>query len=84
MVIRKDRELLARLNAVGRDLGAISQDVGGLSEQALERDGAGRRSARDLRTVGYGLVSLGGDLTTLGVDAAHWADDLDDLTARDQ
>lgn len=83
-MIRKDRELLARLNAVGRDLGAISQHVGALSGQPLKQDGSGGLSARDLRTVGYRLVSLAGDLTTLGVDAAHWADDLDDLTARDQ
>jgi hypothetical protein len=83
-VITKDRELLARLNAVGRDLGAIGQHVGALLGQPLKQDGSGGLSARDLRTVGYRLVSLAGDVTTLGVDAAHWADDLDDLTARNQ
>jgi len=84
-VIRKDRQLLARLNAVDRDLHAISQHVGELSRRRpLNQDGSGGLSATDLRTVGYRLVSLAGDLTTLGVDAARWADALDDLTTRDE
>lgn len=83
-MIRKDRELLARLNAVDRDLQAISQHVDELSRRPLTRDGSGELSSRDLRTLGYRLISLAGDLTTLGVDAARWADDLDDLTVRDE
>lgn len=83
-MIRKDRELLARLNAVCRDLEVISQHVGEPLGRPLNPDGSGGLSATDLRTVGYRLVSLAGDLTTLGIDTARWADDLDNLTIRDQ
>lgn len=71
---------MARLTAVSRSLETVNQHVGELLRQAVEHHDAGGLSVRDLRTVGYRLVSLAGDLTTLGVDAAWWADDLAEAT----
>jgi hypothetical protein len=80
LVIGKDHELVARLAPVSRDLETINQHVGELLQRAAEHPDAGGPNARDLRSVGYRLVSLAGDLTTLGVDAARWADELDEAT----
>jgi hypothetical protein len=79
-MISKDRELMARLTAVGRNLETVNQHVSGLLRQAVEHHDAGGLSVTDLRSVGYRLVSLAGDLTTLGVDAARWADYLTEAT----
>jgi hypothetical protein len=77
-VIRKDRELVARLTAVSRNLKTINQHVDELLLRAAGRHGAAGLSVKDLRSVGHQLVSLAGDLTTLGVNAARWADELQD------
>jgi hypothetical protein len=84
LVIRKDRELVARLTTISQNLETINQHVSELLRCTGEHHSAGGVSARDLRSVGYRLVSLAGDLTTLGVDVAHWADELDEAigTAR--
>ena len=75
----RDAELVARLNAVSQNLEAITHNVADLlrSAPARRQDAEGLR-ASDLRTVGHRLVSLAGELTTLGVDTARWADDLDE------
>lgn len=83
-MIRKDRELIARLTAVSQNLDTVNQHVSELLRQAVEHHDAGGLSVRDLRTVGYRLVSLAGDLTTLGVEAAHWADDLAEATGTER
>jgi hypothetical protein len=82
-VIRKDCELVARLTAVSQSLEAVNQNVGELLRRAVKRQGAGGLNVSDLRGVGHQLVSLAGGLTTLGVDAACWADELDDAIDTD-
>jgi hypothetical protein len=79
-VIGKDHELVARLTTVSRNLKTINQHVGELMQRAAEHPDTGGPNAKDLRSVGHRLVSLAGDLTTLGVDAARWADELDEAT----
>ena len=69
------RELGARLTAVSRSLETVNQHIVELLWQDVEG-----LNVRDLRGFGYRLVSLAGDLTTLGVDAARWADELDEVT----
>jgi hypothetical protein len=76
-VIQKDCALVARLTAVSRNLETVNHNVGELL-RAVERHDAEERNVSDLRGVGHRLVSLAGDLTTLGVDAARWADELDE------
>ncbi len=78
---RKDRELVTRLTAVSRNLEALNRHIGELLQRGGERHECGGLSVTDLRRVGHRLVSLSGDLTTLGVDVARWADDLDEATA---
>jgi hypothetical protein len=80
-MISKDRELVARLTAVSRDLETVNQHVGELLRHAVEHYDAGGLDVRGLRDVGRRLVSLAGDLTTLGVDAARWADNFEDATS---
>ena len=75
--------LVARLTAVSQTLEAINHDVGELVQRAVERHDAEGLNARTLRRVGHRLVSLAGDLTTLGVHTARWADDLDDAADED-
>jgi hypothetical protein len=82
-VTGKDRELVARLTAVSRSLETINRNVSDLLRRADERRDAGGSSVSNLRKVGHRLVSLAGDLTTLGVDAARWADDLDEAIDKD-
>jgi len=72
------RELGARLTAVSRNLETVNQHVAELLWQDVEG-----LNVRALRRFGYRLVSLAGDLTTLGVDAARWADELDDAIDTD-
>lgn len=72
-----DRELVARLTAVSRNLDTISHHVSELLREATKHSSE-ELSVQDLRRVGHRLVSLAGDLTTLGVDAARWADELDE------
>ena len=75
----RDAEWVARLDAVSQNLEGITHNVADLlrSAPARRQDADGLR-ASDLRTVGHRLVSLAGELTTLGVDTARWADDLDE------
>jgi hypothetical protein len=77
-VISKNRELVARLITVSWNLETINQHVGQLLQRAAEHQDARELSVKDLRSVGHRLVSLAGDLTTLGVDTARWADDMDE------
>lgn len=79
----KDRELVARLTAVRRRLETINRNVSDLLRWADGRRDAEGSSVSNLREVGHRLVSLAGDLTTLGVDAARWADDLDEAIDND-
>jgi hypothetical protein len=79
----KDRELVARLTAVSRNLEAINQNVSDLLRRADERQDAEGSSVSNLREVGHRLVSLAGDLTTLGVNTARWADDLAEAIDKD-
>jgi hypothetical protein len=72
------RELGARLAAFSRSLETVNQHVVELMWQDAER-----LNGSDLRRVGHRLVSLAGDLTTLGVDAARWADELDEAIGTD-
>jgi hypothetical protein len=82
-VTGKDRELVARLTAVSRSLERINRNVSDLLRRVDERQDAEGSSVSNLRNVGHRLVSLAGDLTTLGVDAARWADDLDEAIDKD-
>jgi hypothetical protein len=82
-VTGKDRELVARLTAVSRNLEAINQNVSDLLRRADERQDAEGSSVSNLREVGHRLVSLAGDLTTLGVNTARWADDLAEAIDKD-
>jgi hypothetical protein len=82
-VTGKDRELVARLTAVRRRLETINRSVSDLLRRADERQAVEGSSVSNLREVGHRLVSLAGDLTTLGVDAARWADDLDEAIDND-
>lgn len=81
-MIQKDCALVARLTAVSRNLETVNHNVGELL-RAVERHDAEKRNVSDLRRVGHQLVSLAGDLTTLGVDAARWADELDEAIDTD-
>lgn len=76
-------ELVARLTAVSQSLETVTHHVGELLRRGVERHGAEGLTVSDLRGVGHRLVSLAGDLTTLGVDAARWADELDDAVDAD-
>jgi len=80
LVRSKDRELVTRLAAVSRNLETLNQHLGELLQRGGERPECEGLSVKDLRRVGHRLVSLSGDLTTLGVDAARWADDLEEAT----
>lgn len=71
-------ELVARLTAVSRSLETVNQHV----VELLWQDAEGL-NVSELRRVGHRLVSLAGDLTTLGVDAARWADELDEAIDTD-
>lgn len=77
-VTSNHRELVARLTAVSRNLDTISDHVSEQLREVSEQPGSGELSLQDLRRLGHRLVSLAGDLTTLGVDTARWADDLDE------
>lgn len=80
---RPDSDLPARLTMVSRRLETVSQNVGELLRWTAERQDIGGLNANDLRLAGRQLVSLAGDLTTLGVDMARWADELDKATDTD-
>lgn len=66
------------MTAASRSLETVNQHIVELLWQDVEG-----LNVRDLRRFGYRLVSLAGDLTTLGVDAARWADELDEATNTD-
>jgi len=72
------RELGARLAAVSRSLETVNQHIVELLWQDLER-----LPVSDLRKIGYRLVSLAGDLTTLGADVARWVNELDKASDTD-
>ena len=74
---------MARLTVVSRSLETVNHNVGELLRRASERQDAEGLNVSDLRRVGYRLVSLAGDLTTLGVDAARRADELDEVIDTD-
>jgi hypothetical protein len=69
-VDHNDADPLPRLNTINHNLGELLQHV-------TDHHNRGQPTAGSLRIVGRELVSLAGDLTTLGVDIAHWADELD-------
>jgi hypothetical protein len=79
-VIWEDGGLVARLTVVSQSLETINQHVGDLLRRVVELQDVQGPKVSDLRSVGYRLVSLAGDLTTLGVDVARWADNLDEST----
>lgn len=76
-------ELVTRLTAVSQSLETVIEHVGELLRRGVEWHGAEGLNVSDLRRVGHRLVLLAGDLTTLGVDAARWADELDDAVDTD-
>jgi hypothetical protein len=82
-VTRDDSEVLARLTVVNQSLETINQSIGELLRRAGERQDTGGLDVSELRIVGHRLVSLAGDLTTLGVDMARWADELDEVIDTD-
>lgn len=82
-MIQKDCEWVARLTEVSRSLETVNHNVGELLRRATERQDTDGLNASDLRGVGYRLVSLAGDLTTLGVDTARRADELDEAIDTD-
>jgi hypothetical protein len=71
-------ELVVRLATVRRGLETVTQHVDELLRRTVESRDTETLNVRELRNVGHRLVSLAGDLTTLGVNAAHWADEVDD------
>jgi hypothetical protein len=71
-------ELVVRLTTVRRSLETVTQHVDELLGRTVEPRDTETLSVSELRNVGHRLVSLAGDLTTLGVNAARWADELDD------
>lgn len=71
-------ELVVRLATVRRGLETVTQHVDELLRRTVEPRGTETLSVSELRNVGHRLVSLAGDLTTLGVNAARWADEVDD------
>lgn len=79
-MIWEDGGLVARLTVVSQSLETINQHVGDLLRRVVELQDVQGPKVSDLRSVGYRLVSLAGDLTTLGVDVARWADNLDEST----
>lgn len=76
-------ELVVRLTAVSQNLETVIQHVGELLLRGVEWHDTEGLNVSDLRKVGHRLVLLAGDLTTLGVDAARWADELDDTVDPD-
>lgn len=70
---RNDHEALARLSAIGRRLVAISD----WTAKAITQQGSQELPAGTLRAIGSELVSLTGELTTLGVNMAHRANERD-------
>lgn len=79
----KDCELVMRLHAVSQSLETINHHAGELLQRTAELQATKDRSVSHLRIVGYRLVSLAADLTTLGVDTARWADELDNAIDAD-
>jgi hypothetical protein len=71
-------ELVVRLATVRRGLETVTRHVDELLRRTVEPRGTEVLSVSELRNVGHRLVSLAGDLTTLGVNAARWADEVDD------
>lgn len=80
---QKDSEVLARLTVVHRSLERVNLNIGEVLQRAAERVDTGGPSVSELRRVGHRLVSLAGDLTTLGVSMARCADELDKVIDTD-
>lgn len=76
-MIRRDRQLLARLSAANRTLGVVNNNMGevGLCLIALQSDG--RLNADSLRALGIRLMSLTRELSELAADMLTRADELD-------
>lgn len=68
---------------VNQSLETVTQNIGELLRRAVEQHDTGGLNVSDLRQAGHRLVSLAGDLTTLGVDMARWADESDDVIDTD-
>lgn len=62
-------ELVVRLTTVRRSLETVTQHVDELLRRTDEPRDTETLSVSELRNVGHRLVSLAGDLTTLGVNA---------------
>jgi hypothetical protein len=71
-------ELVVRLTTVRRSLETVTQHVDELLRRTDEPRDTETLSVSELRNVGHRLVSLAGVLTTLGVNTARWADEVDD------
>jgi hypothetical protein len=80
---QKDRDVLARLTVVHRSLERVTLNIGELLRRAAERHDTRGLNVSELRRVGHQLVSLAGDLTTLGVDMARCADEWDEVIDTD-
>ncbi|MGH4007737.1 MAG: hypothetical protein ACRDTH_06170 [Pseudonocardiaceae bacterium] len=76
---QNDSDVLTRLTVVNQSLETVTHNIGELLRRALERHDTGTLTVSDLRAAGHRLVSLAGDLTTLGVDMAGWADESDEV-----
>lgn len=63
---RHDSDVLTRLTMVNQSLETVTQNIGELLRRAVQRQDTGGLNVSDLRIVGHRLVSLAGDLTTLG------------------
>jgi hypothetical protein len=74
---------LVRLGAINRELWSVGQELGDLLIALAEQERDGYLTVEPLRVVGRELIALAGDVTTLGVDMARWADDLDRQPACD-
>jgi hypothetical protein len=76
-------DLLARLTVVNQSLDRVHQNIAELLRRAAQRHDTTGLQVSELRGVGHRLVSLAGDLTTLGVDTARWADEVDHMIDTD-
>jgi hypothetical protein len=65
----EDRELLEQLGETGRRMATASARL-------IAYQNSGELSVPELRELGYGLVAVAGELTTLGVTMARHAQDL--------
>lgn len=80
-MIETDRELLARLSAVNKNLASVNQNMGEVTLRLLATwQNNAELDPTDLRTVANGLVSLAHQLMDLGMDMALRAVDLHQIS----